>query len=133
MILPRHEWSPAQTLAVAALIVNPATNGGTATGASAEQVAPHIPDAPAWAVFDGARCVFVVGLNPYDPSIPRGILHVAGTREYPDAWRLVASFLDALRGVEVMTLTDSPGLARLAMKAGMSPIGVQDGYLLLGR
>lgn len=129
----RSEWTPAQVLSVAHLIVNPESNGGTESELTAGYVAAHMPDAPAWAVFDGDRAVFVVALHPFDPTIPRGILHVSGTGEQPEAWRVVRAFLTSLRGVEVLTFTDRPALARLARRAGLETVGRDGPYLILSR
>ena len=130
----RGQWTELDRLAVARLICDPATNGGTVLAVTPEEVAPLIPDAPALGVFDEAGgCAFVVGLNPYDPAIPRGVLHVAGDGRVPEAWRIVRAFLDALPGVEVFSLTPSPALARHARRAGLSVLGEQDGNLILGR
>lgn len=132
-IKARPDWTPADLLSVARLVVNPGTNGGTALPLAPEEVAAALPDAPAVAVFDGGRAAFVVGLNPYDPAIPRGILHVAGDGTVPDAWKVVRAFLAGLQGVEVLTFTANPALARLAGRAGLRVLGEQDGYLILGR
>lgn len=134
----RGEWTPAQVDGVAALLLDPDFNGGTESDLTVSQVAAAIPlDAPAWGIFEGGRCLFVVGLNPFEwnPEMTRmrGILHVAGTREYPEAWRVVAAFIEALPGVEIMTLTNNPALIRLARRAGLNPLTEQDGYTVLGR
>lgn len=133
----RPEWTKADLLSVARLIVDPATNGGMVSPLAPEQVAPTIPDAPALAVFEEDRAVFVVGLNPYGPNpdgtAMRGVLHVAGDGSFPEAWRLVGKFLAALPDVEVFSLTGRPALARLAQRAGLQVIGEQNGYLILGR
>lgn len=129
--LHRDQWTPEQARSVAALICDPATNGGTMSDLTPEQIS--LPDSPAVAVFDGGRAVFVVGLWPFDPTVPRGILHVAGTGEVRDAYHLVASFCDALPGVDVLTFTDRPALARLARRAGFVDAGRQDAYTVLRR
>lgn len=136
-ILPRDLWSPAQTLSVARLIVDPATNGGIPSDVDPELVALHLPDAPAWAVFEGDRASFVVGLNPFqwNPEMTRmrGILHVAGDKTVPGAWQIIRSFLRALPGVEVFTYHADPRMIRLAQWAGLQVLGKQDGLTILGR
>lgn len=136
-ILPRDQWTPAHVLSVAHLIVNPESNGGTASELTAEQVAAHMPDCPAWAVFDGDRAVFCVALNPFqwNPELTRmrGVLHVSGTGEQRDAWQIVRGFLDSMPGVEVFSLTDRPALARHARRAGLEVVGRDGDYLILGR
>ena len=139
-VLPRSEWSPLHYDAVARLVIDPACNGGTVSDLTPEQVIAAWPQtAPAWAVFDGPACVFCIGLNPFEwnPELTRlrGILHFARAPSMPllMAYRMAASFLDAMKGVEVMTFTDRPGLVRLAARLGLMPLDVQDGYTLLGR
>lgn len=131
----RDQWTEADLLSVARLIVDPATNGGThADGVTPYYVARELPVTPCLAVFDEeGRAAFVVGLWPYNPSIPRGVLHVAGDGRVPEAWRIVRDFLAALPDVEVFTLTANPALARLARRAGLSVLGEKDGTLILGR
>lgn len=137
-VLPRDQWTPAHLLSVAHLITAPESNGGTVSELTPEQVAAGLPDtAPAWAVFDGDRAVFVVGMWPFqwNPEMTRmrGILHVAGTGEQREAWRVVQAFLGALPGVEVFTFTDRPALARLAHRAGLEVVGRDGDYLILTR
>lgn len=137
-LIRREGWTAEQLLGVADLVLDPGSNGGTKSHLTSGEVAASLPtDAPTWGVFDGGRCLFVVGLNPFswNPEMTRmrGILHVAGTRETPDAYRIVAAFLDALPGVEVMTLTNNPALIRLARRVGLLPLTEQDGYTVLGR
>lgn len=136
-ILPRDAWTPAQVRTVADLILNPATNGGTRSELTPDLIAEHMPDCPAWGVFDGDRAVFTVALNPYswNPEMThmRGILHVSGTGELRDAWQVVRGFLESMPGVEVLTFTDRPALARLARRAGLDVVGRDGPYLILAR
>lgn len=129
----RNTWTATDCLSVAGLIVNPGSNGGTASDLTAQDVAAALPDTPAFAVFDGERAVFTVALHPYDHSIPRGILHVAGTGEYPQAWRLVKAFMDALPGVDILTFTQDVRLIRLGRMAGLQSAGEMNGYTVLVR
>lgn len=131
----RDQWTEADLLSVARLIVDPATNGGThADGVTPHYVARELPVTPCLAVFDEeGRAAFVVGLWPYNAAIPRGVLHVAGDGRVPEAWRVVGAFLDALPGVQVFSLTSNPALARLARRAGLSVLGEKNGHLILGR
>lgn len=127
----RPDWTPVQAASVAALILDPATNGGTRSDLTPEDV--RLPDVPALGLFDGDRCAFLVSLHPYDPAVPRGILHVAGTGEVRDAYRIVASFCDALPGTDILTFSDRPALIRLARRAGFTERGVMNGYTVLQR
>lgn len=136
-ILPRDAWTPAHVQSVADLIVNPETNGGTMSELTPEQVAANMPSCPAWGVFDGDRALFTVALNPFqwnpDMSRMRGILHVSGTSELPNAWQVVKAFLESMPGVEVFTFTDRPALARLGARAGLEVVGRDGPYLILTR
>lgn len=129
----RNDWTDGEVLSVAGLVVDPDTNGGLVSDISAEQVAEIMPDTPALAVFEGERAVFVVALHPYDPAVPRGILHVSGTGEYPEAWKLVGAFLKAIPQVDILTFSDRPALVRLALRAGLDVMGEQGGYTILQR
>lgn len=133
-VKPAHLWSDDERLEVAALIVDPQTNGGMESGATAEQVAAALPvDGPAWGVWLDGWLVFLVGLMPFDGE--RGCLHVSGQNVLSPALHreLVAGFLDSLEGVSVFTLTTSPALARLARSVGFVQTGDVDGVLLLER
>lgn len=134
----RGQWTEADLLAVARLICDPTTNGGTVALIEPEEVVPLIPDAPALALFDEeGMCAFVVGFNPYhlNPlgTAWRGVLHVAGDGRVSEAWRIVRAFLDALPEVEVFSLTTDRALARLARRAGLSVVGESSGTLILVR
>lgn len=138
--LPRAEWTTLHALAVARLVIDPESNGGTESELTAEMVMDAWPKhAPAWAVFEGEEALFCVGLNPFEwnPDLTRlrGILHFARRPSMPPllAYRTVVSFLDALPGVEVMTFTDRPGLVRLGVRAGLLVLGMEGPYTVLGR
>jgi hypothetical protein len=131
---PRKFWTRADTLGIAGLIVDPATNGGTQNGVTAGQVADQLTeDLPAWGVWVNGLPIFVVGLIPFDGV--RGVLHLAGTRmlSHRDHVFVVRGFLDSLPGVQVYTVTDNPALVRLARQVGMVQVGQQDGQFILER
>jgi hypothetical protein len=132
-VKPGGAWTLAERESVARLIVNPATNGGTETGLDPVQVAHDLDGPPAWAWFrDGVACL-VIGLIPYDASIPRGILHVAGDGSIPGALGLARQFVDALPGVDVLAYSDSPALLRLARRHGARLLGDMQGYTVISR
>lgn len=129
----RNSWSSDELLSVAALIVDPETNGGTVSDLSTQKLAAMLPDMPAWAVFKDDRACLVVGLWPYDAQAQRGMLHVAGDGSVPEAWRIVKAFLDALPDVYIFTLTQDPRLIRLGRMAGLSNDGLVGEFTALVR
>ena len=125
------EWTPAELMDIAGLIVDPLTNGGTASEVTAEQVALQFPPGvPAWGVWVEGRAVFVVGLWPFYGE--RGCLHLAGDRtlSHEQHVALVQAFLSCMDGVEIFTTTTSPALVRLARQVGLSVTGQVTTYLL---
>lgn len=132
--LAANEWTERHAASVAALIVDPETNGGSVSDLTADDVLAQLdPFAPALAAFDKGRAQFVVGLWPYDERARRGILHVAGTGNMPNGTAVVAAFMESLPDVEIFTLTDRPAVARLAGRAGFRIIGSEAGFIILQR
>ena len=132
--LTADQWTEAQALQVARLIVNPQTNGSAETDLSPDDVLLQLdPGTPALAAFSDRRAEFVVGLWPYSQADQRGILHVAGTGQMKNGAAVVKAFMDTLPHIEILTFTDKPALARLAQRAGFRIIGSQGGFIILER
>ncbi|MDO4264751.1 MAG: hypothetical protein Q4C67_11190, partial [Deinococcus sp.] len=107
--LTADQWTEAQAMQVARLIVNPQTNGGAESDLTPEDVLMQLdPGTPALAAFSPGRAEFVVGLWPYDAQEQRGILHVAGTGKMKNGAAVVKAFMDTLPHIEILTFTDQP-------------------------